>query len=167
MQVQELVTIVPWTFIATICNLLIQMYLIKRFLFTPIRNILEKRQQMANDQLESAAKAKEEAIAMKEQYEDDLAQARTRANEIVVNAQKAAADQSEQILRETNMQVAAIKVKAVHDIEQEKRKAINDIKNEIGGMAVEIAGQVIGREINEKDHEKLIDDFIANVGEAT
>ena len=42
MQVQELVGIVPWTFIAQICNLFIQMYLIKRFLFKPINEILEK-----------------------------------------------------------------------------------------------------------------------------
>ena len=42
---------------------------------------------------------------------------------------------------------------------------MNEIKGEIGGMAVEIAGKVIEREISEADHAKLIDDFIANVGE--
>ena len=57
--------------------------------------------------------------------------------------------------------------KAEKDIAQEKRKAVNEIKGEIGGMAVEIAGKVIEREINEEDHTKLINDFIENVGEAS
>ena len=60
-----------------------------------------------------------------------------------------------------------MKEKAEKDIAQEKRKAVNEIKEEIGGMAVEIAGKVIEREINEEDHVKLIDEFIENVGEAS
>ena len=166
MQVQELVTIVPWTFIATICNLFIQLYLIKRFLCKPINNILEKRRQMADAEIADAQKAKEEALAMKAEYEQDMLQAKTRASEILSNAQKTAAAQSEDMLREAKTQAAAAKVKAVNEIQQEKRKAVNEIKDEIGGMAVEIAGKVIGRELDEKDHERLIDEFIANVGEA-
>lgn len=48
-----------------------------------------------------------------------------------------------------------------------KKKAVNEVKGEIGGIAMDIAGKVIEREINEKDHEKLIDEFISNVGEAS
>ncbi|MBP5184025.1 MAG: ATP synthase F0 subunit B, partial [Lachnospiraceae bacterium] len=59
----------------------------------------------------------------------------------------------------------AIKNKAEQDIALEKRKAVNEIKDEIGSMAMEIAGKVIEREINESDHAKLIDEFIENIGE--
>ena len=145
MQVQELVGIVPWTFIAQICNLFLQVYLIKRFLFKPINNILAKRKEMADAQIQDAVKAREEAEAMKSQYEQDMLQ----ANEIVVSAQKTASAQSEELLREASRQAAAMKNKAEADIEQEKRKA------------------VIEREISEEDHAKLIDDFIANVGETS
>ena len=72
---------------------------------------------------------------------------------------------SEEIIREANAQAVSIKAKAERDIEQERRKAVNEIKDEIGDMAMEIAGKVIGREINSSDHEKLIDDFINKVGE--
>ena len=71
------------------------------------------------------------------------------------------------MLAEASAQAAAMKAKAESDIAQEKRKAVNEIKNEIGGMAVEIAGKVIEREISEEDHTKLIDEFISNVGEAS
>ena len=145
MQVQELVGIVPWNFIATICNLFIQVYLIKRFLFKPINEMLEKRKAKADAQIQDAVKA----------------------NDIVMTAQKTAAIQSEEMLKEASSQVTAMKEKAEKDIAQEKRKAVNEIKGEIGGMAVEIAGKVIEREISEEDHAKLIDEFIENVGEAS
>ena len=150
-QVQDLVGLVPWTFVAQIANLFIQVYLIKRFLFKPINEVLEK--------------AKAEAQAIKSEYEANMLEAKNKANEILTAAQKTATIQSEEILKEASQQAAAMKAKAENDIAQEKRKAVNDIKNEIGGMAMEIAGKVIEREINEDDHTKLIDEFIANVGE--
>lgn len=167
MQVQELVGIVPWTFIATICNLFIQLYLIKRFLFKPINEMLEKRRAKANAEIQDAIQAKNDALAMKTEYEQNMLEAKTKANEILSNAQKTATVQSEEMLKEASRQAAAMKAKAEADIAQEKRKAVNEIKDEIGGMAVEIAGKVIEREISEEDHAKLIDEFITNVGEAS
>ena len=167
MQVQELVGIVPWTFIAQICDLFLQVYLIKRFLFKPINNMLAKRKELADAQIQEAVKAKEEAETMKSEYEQGIRDARNKANEIVAAAQKTAAVQSEELLKEAASQAAAMKAKAESDIAQEKRKAVNEIKDEIGGMAMEIAGKVIEREISEEDHAKLIDDFIANVGETS
>ena len=167
MQVQELVGIVPWTFVAQICNLFIQMYLIKRFLLKPVNEMLQKRREMADAQIQDAAKAKEEAIAMKAEYEQNMQQAKAKASDIVTEAQKTAAIQSEEILKSAAQEARAMKERAENDIAQEKRKAVNEVKNEIGGMAMEIAGKVIEREINEKDHAKLIDEFISNVGEAS
>ena len=167
MQVQDLVGIVPWTFIAQICNLFIQVYLIKRFLFKPINEMLEKRRQMADAQIQDAVKAKNEADAIKAEYEQNMLEAKNKANDILISAQKTAAVQSEAMLKEAASQAAAIKVKAENDIAQEKRKAVNEIKGEIGGMAMENAGKVIEREICEEDHRKLIDEFISNVGEAS
>ena len=164
---QNLVSIIPWTFIAQLCNLFIQLYLIKRFLLKPINAVLEKRKEMATAEITEAEKAKEEARAIKAEYEQNMADANEKANALITNAQKSAALQSEEVIQEANRQAAAIKAKAESDIEQEKKKAVNELKGEIGGMAMEIAGKVIEREISEKDHEKLIDEFISNVGEAS
>lgn len=167
MDVQELVGLVPWTFVAQICNLFIQMYLIKRFLFKPVNEMLEKRRALADAQIREAEQAKADADAIKTEYEQNMKEAKEKANEILITAQKTAALQSEEMLKEATAQAAALKSKAESDIAQEKRKAVNEIKDEIGGMAVEIAGKVIEREISEEDHTKLIDEFIANVGEAS
>ena len=164
MDVQSLVGVAPWTLIAQLCNLFLQIYLIKRFLFKPINAILEKRKAMADAQIRDAEAAKAEAEAMKSEYEQNMLEAKTKANEILTTAQKTATLQSEEILREAAAQAAAMKLKAESDIAQEKRKAVNEIKDEIGGIAMEIAGKVIEREISEEDHTKLIDEFISNVG---
>ena len=162
---QDLVTIIPWTFIAQICNLFIQMLLIKKFLFNPIREILAKRKAAADAEIQDATKAKEEAEAIKAEYEANIQNAHDKANEILTSAQKIAQQQSEQIIKDASDEAVAIKAKAESDIALEKRKAVNEIKDEIGSIAMEIAGKVIEREICEEDHTKLIDEFIENVGE--
>ena len=167
MQVQELVGFVPWTFIAQICNLLIQVYIFKRFLFKPVNAMLEKRRAMADAEIQDAVKAKDDAQAMKAEYEQNMQEAKNKANEILSTAQKTAAVQSEEMIREATQQAATIKTKAEKDIAMEKAKAVNEIKDEIGSMAMEIAGKAIGRELREEDHTKLIKEFIANVGEGS
>ena len=162
-EVQELVTIMPWTFIATICNLFLQCWLIKKFLFKPVREIIEKRRTLADAQIQDAKKAKEEAEAMKAGYEAEMAKAKETASAILQDAQKDAAARSEAMVQEAKAQAAGIKARAEADILQEKKKAVN----EIGGIAMDIAGKVIEREISEDDHRKLIDEFIENVGEAS
>lgn len=161
---QDLVTIIPWTLIAQLCNLFIQVLLIKKFLFKPVREILAKRKAAADAEIADATKAKEEAQAMKAEYEQNMQEARDKASDILASAQKSATLQSEAIIREANEQAVMLKTKAEKDIAQEKRKAVNEIKDEIGSMAMEIAGKVIEREVNASDHEKLIDEFIENVG---
>ena len=163
---QDLVTIVPWIFIAQICNLFIQMLLIKKFLFKPIRRVLEKRQEMAEEDLKKARADKAAAEEMKTTYEKNMEQARDKANELIATAQKTATTKSDDIIRAANEQAVAIKSKAEADIAQERRKAVNELKGEIGSMAMEIAGKVIEREIKEDDHTKLIDEFIESVGNA-
>ena len=165
MQSQDLVTIVPWTFVAQICNLFIQMYLIKRFLFKPISDMLERRKEKVDAELKEAVKANDEAQQIRKEHLLNMLDARTRANEIVAQAQKTASIETEDMIREAEHQVAAIKSKAEAEISLEKQRALNEIKDEIGGMAMEIAEKVIEREINEDDHAKLIESFIADVGE--
>ena len=164
MQTQELVTLVPWTFIIQIINLFIQVYLIKKFLFKPINEILEKRRNLADKTIKEARQAQEEADSLKDQYETSLTKAHAEAAQIVSDAQKEAQNKADTMVKEAQAEVASIKAKAAADIEQEKKKAVNEAKDEIGSLAMEIAGKVVEKEINESDHKKLIDEFINQVG---
>jgi len=163
---QQLVTIAPWTLILQICNLLLQIYLFKRFLLKPVQNILAQRQAMANQELDAAAAAREEAETAKVEYIQSLAGAKEEAAALVRTATQTAQTRSEQIILEAKEEAAAIRAKASSDIAQERKNAVNAIKNDISGIAVSIASKVVEKEIDEKEHEALIQDFIDQMGEA-
>ena len=156
MSYQSLVAFEGWTFIAQILNLFIQMYLFKKFLFKPIQNILAQRQQEVDTLYADADSAKQDAESAKAEYESHLLTARTEAEEITARAVKNA---------QTRSEAAAMREKASRDIELERRKAMNEMKSEISGLAVEIASKVAEKEIDEKQHEALIERFIDELGE--
>ena len=164
---QALITLDGWTFLAQICNLMIQLVIFKKFLLKPIKQVIADRKAKADREIADAQKLRTEAEAMKAEYEQNLQNARTEANQIVATAQKTATARSEEIVGEARAQAAALKQKAEADIAQERKKAVNEVKDEIGGMAMEIASKVVEREIKEADHKDLIDEFIKNVGEAS
>ena len=160
---QSLVAVEPITLIATICNLLIQMFIVKTFFLDKVKAVLDQRRKAADEEIQAAQTAREQAQAMKAEYEQNMADAK----EIVASAQKTATLRSEELIGEARAQAAQLKQKAEEDIAQEKKKAVNDLKNEIGGIAMEIASKVVEREISERDHQALIDEFIENVGDAS
>ena len=164
---QALITLDGWTFLAQICNLMIQLVIFKKLLLNPVKKVIAERKAKADSQIADAEKLRTEAEAMKAEYEQNLQNARTEANQIVAAAQKTAAARSEELLGEARAQAAALKQKAEADIAQERKKAVNEVMDEIGGMAMEIASKVVEREIKEADHQDLIDEFIKNVGEAS
>ena len=164
-MVQELVSITPWTIIFQICNLFITIWIVKKLLYKPVMNILAKRQEEVDTIYSEADQAKNDATEMKNQYTEKLSHAREEADTIVRNAVQSAERKSEQIVTEARDQAVYMKQKAEMEIEQEKRKAFADVKSEISGIAVEIASKVVSREIDEKDHVQLVEDFIKNVGE--
>lgn len=164
---QALITLDGWTFLAQICNLMIQLVIFKKLLLNPVKKVIAERKAKADSQIADAQKLRTEAEAMKAEYEQNLQNARAEANQIVAAAQKTAAARSEELLGEARAQAAALKQKAEADIAQERKKAVNEVKDEIGGMAMEIASKVVEREIKEADHQDLIDEFIKNVGEAS
>ena len=162
---QSLVTVNPVTLIAQICNLFIQLLIVKIFFLDKIKAVLDKRRETADKQIADAEAAKSEAAAIKQTYEENMRQAKTKADDMILSAQKTAAQRSEEIISQAQKQAAQIKTKAASDIEMEKKKAINDAKNEISDLAMAIAGKVVGRELNDADQDGMIDRFIEELGE--
>ena len=162
---QALITLDGWTFLAQICNLMIQLVIFKKFLLNPVKKVIAERKAKADSQIADAAKLRTEAEAMKAEYEQNLQNARAEANEIVANAQKTATARGEEIVGEARAQAAALKQKAEADIAQERKKAVNEVKDEIGGIAMEIASKVVEREVKKQDYDGFVDEFIKNVGE--
>ena len=162
---QSLVTVNPVTLIAQICNLFIQLLIVKIFFLDKIKAVLDKRRETADKQIADAEAAKSEAAAIKQTYEENMRQAKTKADDMILSAQKTAAQRSEEIISQAQKQAAQIKTKAASDIEMEKKKDINEAKNEISELAMAIAGKVVARELNDADQDGMIDRFIEELGD--
>jgi len=161
---QSLVTVNPVTLIAQICNLFIQLFLAKKFFLDKVKAILDQRREAADKEIADAQAAHAEAAAIKQTYEQNMREARAKADELIMSAQRTAASRSEEIIGQAQQAAAQIKQKAASDIEMEKKKAINDAKNEISGLAMAIAGKVVERELSGTDQEALINRFIDELG---
>lgn len=162
---QSLVSVEPFTLIVTILNLFLQLFLIKKFLLDKAMAVIDQRREAADREISEAQQAKDEALQIKDTYEENMRRAKAEAGELIAHAQKTAFDRSEEILRDAQDQAVRIKQKASKDIAQEKKKAINEAKDEISDMAIAIAGKVVGRSLNAADQSRLVDEFIDELGE--
>lgn len=167
MEVQKFISIAPWTMIFQLINLLILMLAFKKYLFKPVLAILEKRREEIESTYDEAAKAETEAKAIKADYESKMAGAREEADRVIKTATESANAMAGTIVDDARAHAEQIKRRAESEIEMERRKAFDEVKGELSGIALDIASQVIEREVNAKDHEAFIDEFIKNVGEAS
>lgn len=161
---QSFVYINWWNILVTMCNTLITFAIIKKFLFKPVRKMLAAREEEVQAMYGNAEKAQTEAEQMRSEYTERLAKAKEEAAEIVGSATRRATVRSEEILKESSQQAAAMMKKAESTIEQERKKAMNELKDEVASLSVMIASKVIERDVKEADHERFIEEFIDKVG---
>ena len=154
----------PFTMVFAWINLLILYLFLKKLLFVPIKNMIDSRQKEIDDMYSNAESSKESAEAMKLEYEEKLAAATEESEEIVKKAVRRAQLREEEILREANEKAERVMERAEEQIELEKKQAINDVKNQVSDMAIDIAALVIERDVDKAEHEAIIDDFINSIG---
>lgn len=154
-----------WTALFTLLNFLALFFVLKHFLVGPVIKIIQDRQKEIDDMYDAADSAEKQAKAMEAEYQQKLAVASETGERIVKEAVARGQAREEEILRQANAEASAIMDKAAADIAMEKKKAINDAKDEISGIAIAIAEKVVARELNNEDQRKLVDSFIDELGE--
>ena len=161
------VTIDVWTMIMTWGNLLILFLLMKKFLFGPVKKIMDERQAEIEKNISDAEEAKTAAEGLKAEYEEKLKSAKKEAESILTTASKNALLKEEEILKGASEKASAILEKAENEIAMERRAALEGLKGEVSEIATSIAAKIIEKDIDEKDHEKLIEKFINEIGDAS
>ena len=165
MQTLEIISINFWNILISLCNLLLLFLMFKRFLYQPVKKVLAQRQATIDREYEQAETVRSEALAMKDAWEEKMTTARTEADGILENAVKSANVQSREILDQTRERVARMISRAQEEAASERRKAEQEIKDQIADVSVALAEKMIGRELNADDHSELIDSFISEIGE--
>ncbi len=164
-EVQEFVSLTPWTMIFEVVNLLIVTLILKRFLFKPVNAVLEQRQAEIGGMYQKAEDAQKEAQALKQAYDECISGARREADELIAAAQDSARRRGDEIVENARGEAVQLRRRAEEDIELQKRKALREARDELADMAVDIAGRVVEREVTREDHDRLVEEFIKSAGD--
>ena len=162
---EEFLGVNPWTALFVLLNTLTIFFVAKKFLFAPVMKIIADRQNEIDGMYSAAGAARSEAESLKAEYTAKLSDANAASDRILKDAVVRAQRREEDIIRQANAEAQSIVDKAVADAALEK-KAINDAKDEISGISLAIAEKVVGRALAADDQQKLIDDFLNNLGDA-
>ncbi len=154
-----------WTALFVLLNFLLLFFVAKKFLFVPVKKMIDSRQQEIDDMYAQAQSAQDSAKALESEYQTKLETAQETSDRLVKEAVARGKSREEEIIRQANREADAIREKASADIAREKKQAVNDAKNEISALAMEIAGKVVGQSLDAARQEKLVDSFLEELGE--
>ena len=136
-------------------------------LFNPVRDVLEKRKQKIAGELADAAESKKTAQAMKEEYESRLKEVSKEADAILEEARRKGKAREAEIIEEARKEAARIVERGNREVELEKKKALDDMKQELVTIASLMAGKVVTAGIDTTVQDTLIEETLKEIGEST
>ena len=152
--------------IYNIINIIVLFLLLKKFLFKPVTDIMEKRKSLIEGALKDADNSKNEAAELKNQYETALKNAKNEAVTIVKDAKVRAEAEYEKKIELADKDAKTIVENASKAVELEKEKAVRSAKNEISSLAIAAASKIVEKETDNESNKKLLDDFLSEAGGA-
>ena len=166
MQNLEIISVNIWQIVISLANLLILFLLIKKFLYKPVKKMLESRKHAVEKQYEDAAAAKKTAEEDRAAWEEKMQSAETEADAIIKDAADTAQRRGESIVADAREKASGIIRDAETEADLERRRAQKDIKEDIVDLSSLLTEKILSREINPDDHKELIDSFIDSIGES-
>ncbi|MDD2400948.1 MAG: F0F1 ATP synthase subunit B [Clostridia bacterium] len=148
-------------------NFLVLLVILNKFLYKPLLSMLDTRKEQISKDLDNAEIAKNEAQQMKEEYIKQMEQAKKDAQAIIDKATGLGEETKESIINQAREESIRITEKAQEMIRLEKEEALGQLRDEVSSLVVLAAGKVIGKTIDRETHEKFINDFIEEVGDAS
>ncbi len=155
-----------WTIIFQVVNTLILFFFLRKLLFKPVTEFMAAREKEIAGQYDEAAAREAEAEKLKNEYIVKIEQSEDEGKRIIRDASSRAEQRASQIIKEAEADIVDLKAKAQSDIEREKVKAVNALKDDIASMAVLAASKVIEKDIDASAHRTLIDATINEVGDS-
>ncbi|MBO5775748.1 MAG: F0F1 ATP synthase subunit B [Clostridia bacterium] len=165
MQTLDVISVNVWQILISLINLVLLFLILKKFLYKPVKKMLQKRKEELDAQYQAAEDAEQEAQAHRAEWEAKLSTADEKATEILQNATENAKRHGERLVEEAQQKAEGIIRVAQNEAELERKKATEDIKREIVEVSGALTEKMLAREINAQDHHALIESFIENIGE--
>lgn len=143
-----------------IINIIVLFLLLRRFLIKPVLNVMNKRDELIKSGLENAKNAENQANIMKNEYEKKLSHAQEQSAQIISEAKKEAEQRADNILSEANAKADSIITTAQKDAQAAKTKALDEAKQHIADLAVEISKKVTAASQSPSSDSDIYDSFV-------
>ena len=151
----------------TILAMFFVFLLLSYLLFNPARNLMEKRQEGIREQMETAAREKQDAIQFKAEYDEKIKNVQKETDEILSEARKKALKKESVMLEEAREEAAQIVARANREVELEKSKVKDEMKQEIINVATAMAGKIVASSLDESKQSQLLADTLEEMGDET
>jgi F-type H+-transporting ATPase subunit b len=149
-----------WTLVAFVVLLV----LLTKFAFKPIAQALDRRGETIKKSIEDAEKQRAEAKKLMEDYQKQVADARNEAGKIIEEARQLGERVRKEVVEKANSEASAVAQRAQEEIQRQKEKGIQEMKDTVAALSVQIASKVIEKEVNEATHRQLVENLIKDLG---
>lgn len=151
----------------TLAAMLVLFCLLSYLLFNPARNLIQKRKELIQSQLDDAAAAKQDALGMKEKYDEKLEKVEEESETLLAEARKKAKDRENAMIAEADEEARRIVARAEKEVALEKDKIRDEMKQEMVQVASLMAGKFVAESIDEAAQAKLVDETLREMGDDT
>lgn len=143
------------TIIAQVLNFLFLVFILAKFAYKPVINMMEDRKNKIASDLENTELAKAEAEKLKAEYAAQLATVRQEAQSIIDSARKTAQSVHDKIIAETKAEQEQIVASAKDAIALEKQQALGEVRAQVIKLSLVAAGKILEQKLNSAEDEKL------------
>ena len=151
-------------FVFYVINFLILVGLLTKFLYRPFLNMLETRKQSIQDALDNAELINRRADEKMENYDLQIVKLDEQGREIIKEAKERAEKQADEIIEEAHSKANSIIVAAERQVELEKQKALEEMKQQVATLALLAAEKIVERSIAQVGQDQIVDEIIEQAG---
>ena len=150
--------------ILTLLTFVVLLILLNKFAFKPIAQALDRRGETIKKSIDDAEQQRAEAKKLMDDYQKQLADARNEAGKIIEEARQLGERVRKEVVEKANSEASAVVQRAQEEINRQKDKGIQEMKDTVAALSVQIASKVIEKEVNEATHRQLVDNLIKELG---
>jgi F-type H+-transporting ATPase subunit b len=149
-----------WPFIIQLLSTFVMLFIVHKFLYKPIKNILDTRANFVKQTIEEAIQREKLAKASKIALDEETKKVQDALKRLREEALEEIESTKSQLLEDAQAQATRIKQKTTDEITQAKAQALFDIEKEMVTVALDASKQVLQRELTKQDNDKVIENFI-------
>lgn len=165
MQSLDVISVNIWQMLVSLANLVLLFLIVKKFLYKPVKKMLETRQKTIEGEYDAAREANDKARSDQKAYEEKLQGAKAEADQVIKSAVNIASEREKEILAQAKEKADGIVRQAENDAQLELKKAQEGIRREIVEVSSLLTEKMLEREVSAEDHQHFIDSFIESIGD--